>query len=135
MGFALVTGLVAAVLATLRRRRGEGLGWVPVLPLVTGLIFWWFTAPDPRFATATFGLLPVAGFVGLVAVIDDRFSLRPGVVGWCLVVTVSNLHFVRWVGQNPGRLLEVATTGWEPLLPPGFTPRVTDGGLIVNTYR
>jgi hypothetical protein len=135
VGFAFLAGLVAAVLVALRRRKGQGLGWVPVVPLATGLIFWWFTAPDPRFANATFWLLPVAGLVGLVAVIGDRFSLRPGVVVWCLVVTVSNLHFARWVGQNSGRLFEVATTGWEPLLPPGFTPRVTDGGLVVNTYR
>lgn len=51
----LPLGLTAGALAVkLWRRDGFSRGWLALLPLVAALVAWWWIAPSPRFAGATF---------------------------------------------------------------------------------
>jgi hypothetical protein len=109
--------------------------WLPVVPLVTGLAFWWCTAPDPRFANALIWLLPVVALVALAAAVRARWAWRLGGAMLVLVVVATNLHFVIWVARYAEKWGDISTTGWRPVLPAGYTDRMTDSGLVVHTYR
>jgi len=105
------------------------------VPLATGLLFWWFTAPDPRFAHAQPSLLPLAALLLLAAVAAPRLARPlPPVVLLALAVAV-HLHFALWVVRHPERLADISRAGWQLILPAGFTPRHTASGLVVHTYR
>ncbi len=105
------------------------------VPLATGLHFWWFTAPDPRFAHAQPWLLPLAALLLLAAVAAPRLARPLPPVVFLVLAVVVHLHFALWVVRHPERLTDVSRAGWQPILPAGFTPRPTASGLVVHTYR
>jgi hypothetical protein len=64
----MVVAVSILALAALRLRRPTPFGsdfWLPLIPLAGWLVFWFVTAPDPRFARAAFWLL--AGWLGASA--------------------------------------------------------------------
>ena len=109
--------------------------WWPVVPIAAGIIFWWFTAPDPRFANAQLWLLPIAALLALTAIADARLDYRPSATVIAALVLLTNTHFLHAVVRHPERLRDISVAGWQPVLPPGFTPRPTTSELVVNTYR
>lgn len=64
----MVMAVATIALVALRLRRPMTFGselWLPLIPLAGWLVFWFVTAPDPRFARAAFWLL--AGWLGASA--------------------------------------------------------------------
>lgn len=106
-----------------------------MLPLVAGLVFWFLTAPELRFASAMFLLLPVTALLLLLAVAQNRMKpkLFAGLVG--LVLVAGNLHLFHFIYQNSWVLRWVAKSGWENITQVAIEEKVTKSGLHVFTPR
>jgi hypothetical protein len=138
VGVALVAVLSALAIQFRPRGRPAPVGyaaWWLMVPVGTGLIFWWITAPDPRFANALLWLLPIAALIALAANVRARLVFRPSASVVVVLIVLCNAHFALWVVRHPESLRDISWVGWQPVLPPGFTPRATASGLRVNTYR
>jgi hypothetical protein len=139
VGLALLAAAAALGLLLLRRRPAPATtsagAWWPLAPIFSGLVFWWFTAPDPRFANALLWLLPIGALAALAATSEARLRYRPSAPVLVALAILANLHFGNWIIRHPASLRDFSTTGWQPVLPAGYTPRATASGLIVNTYQ
>ncbi|HLY26273.1 MAG TPA: hypothetical protein VKQ72_08030, partial [Aggregatilineales bacterium] len=74
-----------AVLAGKRSRLDLRM-WLPIIPAVISAIFWFFSAPDPRFAGAAFWIL--APWLGIMVLFLLLKSPRRAVVYGTIVVPV-----------------------------------------------
>lgn len=68
-------------------------GAVLLIPPLTGIFFWFFTAPDPRFANALFWLLSIASSVVLLSYLHQIMSHCRYVWVLCTVFVFTNLGF------------------------------------------
>ncbi len=68
-------------------------GYVLLIPPIMGIFFWFFSAPDPRFANALFWLLSIASSVVLLSYLHQIMSHRLYVWGLCTVFVFTNLGF------------------------------------------
>ena len=134
----LAASLVSSIIY-FRKERKPGVSrladWIFVVPVVTGLIFWFLTAPNLRFSNALIWLLAVASALGLICMVD-RYLRR--YMGAALIVAVAlacNGCLAYWVATHAHSLREISHTGWEPVLESRFAPRTTLTGLRVYTYK
>lgn len=126
------------MLIRMRNGRRPGVGqiadWVFLVPIFTGLVFWFFTAPDVRFANALIWLLAAASTLMLICT-TDRYRSRSGAsVPIIASALACNASLVFWAANYVRILREVSTAGWEPVMQASFMPRRTFSGLIVYTY-
>jgi hypothetical protein len=82
-----------------RRRAYPRAAWAVIVPALIGGLFWWITAPDPRFAGAVFWLLAIGA--GLMLIGSGRrlvavVSLGAlSVTGWIVVDGYANSYETR----------------------------------------
>jgi hypothetical protein len=120
------------ILLALRILRGSWRSLGPrlilaALPLVFGLLFWFWSAPDVRFANALFWLLPVALTLP-VAVGAGGVS---GVTRCFLVTVVVNGALIGFLSARLWLLSNVSRSGLSPLPIPELRVRRTGSGLDV----
>jgi hypothetical protein len=84
-------------------------------PIVLGLIFWWFTAPDPDIVHALFWLLPVVMAHRLLTMLKEAQWGRPR-LNHALTFMMVNLAILVTIAASIPQIL---------LLPPGFAPLPT----------
>ena len=118
MKYLFVASSFLLLLGLIVRRSLAGMGWALILlgsPLVTALLFWFFTAPDPRFL----GAVNILYFVwSLILLQHSKFSVvfrgkaKQYIEGvtWMAVLSVSLFLFFRWSVIQPRTSL-----GWGPL--------------------
>lgn len=133
LNLALVGGLLGA--ATLG---GSRLPWRQIslatlwlLPALVALVFWFFSAPDYRFAGAVFWVLGLGLMWLAVEGVAHRLAGGPPPVAVRLAVVALVLLFVAPV-RPPLLLAGVAASpddGLPPLLAPPYTPVTTISGL------
>jgi hypothetical protein len=108
--------------------------WLPIAPVLAGLAFWLFTAPDPRFANALVWLLAAASVLAFIRAAARRLTPRRGALVVLAAALAANAHFALWSAAHAPSLREVSLRGWQPLIAPRFTPVRTYSGLVVFTY-
>ncbi|MEX0325789.1 MAG: hypothetical protein AB3N33_06850 [Puniceicoccaceae bacterium] len=108
-------------------------GW-SVLPsiLLASLVFWFFTAPDHRFARALFFLLPVSAIIPLAARLHERYHGRKFLAALGILFLTANAHFLAWTVTHPERFFLISYEGWHPIIEVPMQARTTDSGLEVN---
>jgi len=104
-----------------------------LLPLLSGLVFWFAMAPDPRFAHAIFLLLPVSASQLLLTRIQVRVRSRAYAVVIAFLFAACNLNLLYWGYQNKGRLKNISLDGWHPIERVPLIANVTRTGLLVYT--
>src|SRR5690606_36725529 len=67
------------------------LDWIVILPPFFGLIFWFVSAPNPRFANALFWLLAMSSSLILVTFLQRVFNKQFFVSTFIVVFTLANL--------------------------------------------
>jgi hypothetical protein len=111
--------------------KGEWRSWLLPLPLLAGLVFWFFTAPDIRFANATFLLLPVSA-MALLADQARKFVGRTGfIVLICYLIVVGNLNLLYWAYLQRATISDVSFSGWCDGQSVPLQQKVTYSGLRV----
>jgi hypothetical protein len=102
------------------------------VPVISGLIFWFFSAPDVRFANALFWILPVSlGFV-LIRMLEASGSVQPGRIAYFFLF-LGGLTLAWMVFKDPHPFLRISKTGFEPIPMGQLTIQRTNAGLEILT--
>ncbi|QUW04148.1 hypothetical protein J8C06_13985 [Chloracidobacterium validum] len=102
-------------------------------PLLAALFFWFFTAPDPRFANGTFALLAVSSIVLLLTRIQSSVSPGNMVTAICLLFMIGNLHLLHWAfsSYRNAKQISISLSGWHTAKQVPLNAKVTTSGLRV----
>lgn len=107
--------------------------WIILFPLMGGLIYWFFMAPDPRFAHALFWLLPVGSALLLLSSLQPFLKTRSLFLVLGVVFLVLNLHFVFFAYRNRHDVLSFSVSGWHPVPTGELIEKRTLSGLVIYT--
>lgn len=127
----IVLLLHASNLLLMRMRKAEKVNLmsaVSLMPVICGLIFWFFTAPDPRFAGALFWILPIAAIVVLLSNIKSK-ELRPVLFGVMFLAVAA--PFTVWLSSNPWKLKMISTVGFYKVKSVDLIEKTTLSGLTI----
>lgn len=130
----IVFGIITIIINVLFLQKGQQpqrLHWSILLPLLLALIYWFFAAPDPRFAHAVFWLLAVSSALLLLTSLQAVLKARLFLATICAVFVIANLHFVKFAVNHRFLLKQVSLAGWHPAPKIALIEKVTSSGLPV----
>ena len=109
--------------------------WAILFPLVIGIAYWFWTAPDLRFANALFFAIPMCSALLLVLSVQSLVSRRTLLIIICVVFGVVNVPIARYFVTKSWSwsITGISLTGWQPVPSVPMTRRVTSSGLTVYT--
>ena len=136
--FPLATSVILSMMtaATWRLKIGKRpsfLEWSIVLPALVGLAYWFFSAPDPRFAAGMFFILSACSTLLLFSSLHSMIGRRTYVVCMCVVFVVANVHFWAYLVKHGRAITSISVSGWHPVKPIALDQKVTVSGLSVYT--
>jgi hypothetical protein len=117
--------------STRRRPSARYSGYIILLPVAVGLIFWFFVAPSPEFANALFWLLALGSASVLLCVLHPVLSKRAFAVVLCVVFMVTNFQFIRFAVVYRGRIRQVSVSGAHSMRTVPLIERRAASGLRV----
>ena len=112
-------------------RRPHYLEWSFLLPSLIGLIYWFFTAPDPRFANAIFFLALICSMLLFLLSMQEIMRAWMFIITLGIVFLVGNVYFIRYVFYNRGLIKLVSTSGWHAVKEVPLYRMVIPSGLTV----
>lgn len=83
-----------------------------LLPLLTGLTFWFAMAPNPRFVQELFFLLPIPGLSFLVVDLQKRVN---SMVVICVLLIVGNFNLLDWTSLHIETFTDISRNGYWPV--------------------
>lgn len=105
-------------------------GIIPI-PILAALVFWFLTAPDPRFANASFMLLAVSAIVLLLSKVQPNLGKIGMVAVICLLFIIGNLNLLHWAYSHRWIIKPISMDGWHPVKRVPMDVKVTTSGLHV----
>ncbi len=129
--FLVLCCLNAALFIILKRTKRQYYALLFTLPPMAGLAFWFFTAPDLRFAKALFFLLPVSGIVVFLSIIRDRVKVKTFASIMLVVFVIGNYHIFKKAIKYRMTLEQVSKRGWYDIRPVPLKQLTTESGLLV----
>jgi hypothetical protein len=102
-----------------------------LLPIVFGLAYWFFIAPDLRFAHALFWMLPLGSTLLLLSALRALLSRRALLAAICVVFVLANLHLARLAVAHRSAIRSISISGWYPVRRVPLVKKVTRSGLVV----
>jgi hypothetical protein len=99
------------------------------LPVLTGLFFWFFTAPSVRFVLSLLFLLPVTVAVILIKVLESKQRFRHSLILTLFLITNINVLMAIFQGENP--LEKFPVHGYMPTKEVRLVSNTTLSGLEV----
>ncbi len=134
----IVSVLFCIITATIYRfKKGsktQYLEWSILLPSIIGLIYWFFTAPDPRFAHALFFITSICSAILFLTSIQTLRNRRIFITCICIVFVISNLNFI-WYFIEMKDNKAISLSGWHPITSVPLEERITSSGLLVYTPK
>jgi hypothetical protein len=126
-------GLAAAFYSAKNKRSGfRTIDWSILLLSILGLAFWFFTAPDLRFANSLFWLLSHTTALLLLCSLRPLFSRRVFAISLCIIFVATNFLLVKYsVGRYSYK--EISTSGWQPERTFPLVLKPTASGLMIYT--
>ncbi|HVO41323.1 MAG TPA: hypothetical protein VMT34_01810, partial [Aggregatilineales bacterium] len=123
-------GLLSAILGLIGKSPPrDGWRWLPLLPALVSVVFWFLTAPDPRFAGAAFWILAL--WTGIMLVSLLRQIRPPAIVVRASIAAPAGVALVLVaLGISAG--FRLYGNGFPPLPHAPMKTYQTDSGLIVN---
>ncbi|MES9962060.1 MAG: hypothetical protein ABW116_00810 [Candidatus Sedimenticola sp. 20ELBAFRAG] len=103
--------------------------WMVVFPSIAGLVYWFFTAPDPRFSNAIFFMLLVSSISLFVTSIKDEFNKQKIFLFICIAFLVPISVTAAWYKDQ---FLRISTSGYHSTPKVDLIKRATDSGLPVS---
>jgi len=97
-----------------KKARSRCLDWAILPPVVIGLVYWFFTAPNPRFAHALFWCLSLSAALFFLSSVQPFLKKRSFVVVLCVVFIIANLHFIVYAVERRHIIKNVSSSGWHP---------------------
>lgn len=107
--------------------------WAILLPSIIGLIYWFFTAPDPRFANAIFFLAMISSMLLFLISIKGIVRMPMYIAMFSMVFLVCNADLFSNIIRHLNYIKLVSITGWYPVKEVPLNKKVTLSGLIIYT--
>ena len=123
-----IAGLFAYMRGPLSKALNKNLLLIPI-PIVTGLVFWFFTAPGFRFAQALVLMLPIAVAVILINILAPTGKPRSGLM--IVMFLIINMNLVWAVLEYPQPLTEIKLQSFRPVKTVRVIKNTTLSGLEV----
>jgi hypothetical protein len=136
--FTVFIGFCVIALAATKRARLRFLEWSILLPPLLGVIYWFLTAPEPRFVHAVFWLLSIASALILLTVLRRVVRQRLYWPAFLVVFVVANLSsissifYVSIYLKNEG-IRAISLSGWRSVTEVPLDKHTTASGLVVYT--
>jgi hypothetical protein len=127
-----IASIIALVFLKWKERRTHYIELIIIIPLIAGLIFWFFTAPDPRFANALFMLLPVSTVLIFLSIVQSK-SNKIFLLGTYAFFIFENSCLVKFVYNNQSLVSRISTSSWQDSAQPPLIEKITKHGLHVFT--
>ena len=100
-----------------------------LLPSIAGLAYWFFTAPDPRFAIVPFFTVSASSVAILLSSFHTIQSKRGFLLLICIALIVPNLSTSRLILKNRSTIKTVSLSGWHPVHSVPLERKTTLSGL------
>lgn len=113
--------VASMIIYQLLQRRNGSRYWLVMVPLIIACLFWWFTAPDPRFAGAIFWGMG-ASSVSAVFTMPTLSHIQRGSIALAIAIVCAILLPVQY-----RLVLPADETGF-------YTVPTPELGIIVSTY-
>jgi hypothetical protein len=101
-----------------------------ILPLVS-LTYWFFTAPDPRFANAAFSISALSATLLFISSVRDVIRPQTFAVLLCAVFLIGNAHFLIYAFGHRWQFRCISNSGWHPTMVVPMETKTTESGLTV----
>lgn len=132
--FSIVISIITYVICYCKKiKRPQYVETAILIPLVVGLLYWFFTAPDPRFANALFDLLAVSSVLLFILIIQRAVGIKTFYMIFFIVFIAGNLHFWRYGIKNINKFKLISTSGWHAVKTVSLEKKITTSGLTVYT--
>jgi hypothetical protein len=123
--------LILLILKKLRSPRF--LEWSILIPVILALIYWFFTAPDPRFANSLFLLIPICVILLLLSSIQ-RVVKRQVFIGLVfLTFVLGNSNFIYFAISHRYIFKQISVSGYQSIKQVPLVKKITQSGLTVYT--
>lgn len=127
-GLCLMACLILRFRGQLPKALNKNIFLIPV-PILTGLIFWFFTAPGFRFIQALVLILPIATAAILISIFKTTGKLRnAAVIAMFLIV---NINIVWAILEDIEPLTEISIQSFRPVKTVRLIKNTTLSGLAV----
>jgi hypothetical protein len=124
--------LIMEILLFVKKRLKPGYSEsIIILPILLGLIYWFITAPDPRFANAIFWLLPIGTAMVLLACLYRVLDRRVFLVIVCFIFIIVNVRISMNVFADRNSFKQISLSGWYPVPIVPIIEERTNSGLIL----
>lgn len=127
----LLFAISAAVLDFKNGSRPQYLNASMLIAPLVALIFWFFAAPDIRFASAFFFLLLVGSAGYLLSSLRRYLNSKQFLGAVFIVFMLANLHFLAYLFGHPYQIKQISRHGWQPVRAVPLVQKVTSRGLRV----
>ena len=127
-GLCLILCVFASIRGSHLKTMNKYLFLLP-LPILMGLVFWFFTAPSVRFAQALVLMLPIVSVVILTSVLERSGKLGIGVLIALFLVVNLNIAWAVW--ERPQPLTEISIRSFRAVKTVRLIKRTTLSGLEV----
>ncbi len=107
--------------------------WIILLPPLFSLVYWFFTAPEPRFANLLFFLFDTAAIILFFVAIQPLLSPRKFFFALVAVLLLTNYPYLRISIGLPDLFRTVSTQGYEAVQQAALTTYQTTSNLTIYT--
>jgi hypothetical protein len=102
-----------------------------LFPLVFSLFYWFFTAPDIRFANAVFYLLPTSLVILLLSYMHTFVSKKVFLILLSLAFIFSNYNYAKYSINHRELIKEISLSGFQAIKTISLNIKQTSSGLSV----
>ncbi|MEP6894597.1 MAG: hypothetical protein ABI986_03225 [Chloroflexota bacterium] len=124
--------LTALIIIFIRKSSSKTLNkdllWAP-FPILTALIFWFFSAPDVRFVQVLILLFPIAVAAILISIFGTTGKLRDGIIIVMFLIVNTNIAWI--IFGNTRTVIEFPVHGFAPIRTVRLIKSTTISGLDV----
>jgi len=125
----------AIILGTLfyfkKRTLPRLLEYMIFIPPLLGLLYWFLTAPDPRFAIAILWLLPICSSLVLLSLLQRTICKPYFILALIIVFAITNRFFITNIPTLYPAFSQISLSGWLPIQNLPLTVGQTQSGLVV----
>ena len=131
----LTASLLCLITAVVSRfgsmRRPQLLEWSILLPSTVGLLYWFLSAPEPRFTNAIVGLAVISAALLFLLTVRGSVPRWIFLTTFCFLLVAADIQPVFYSFQYRALITVVSTSGWQPIPQVPLKSEVTASGLTV----
>ncbi|MCW5200371.1 hypothetical protein VU07_00935 [Desulfobulbus sp. F4] len=86
-----------------------------IIPPAIGLFFWFFTAPDPRFAHGLFFLLPISSALFMLCLTRELLSRQLFIAITAVLLLLCNFNYIKYIANNISVVSQISIIGWQDI--------------------